>query len=138
MKYKFTKKEVAKVVLLTILMFTVFGAVTGVYQNPFFQRMTPLYWFDYVFLSLESVLLGLFFGVNATICATKSASIGGVFGFLGFACPVCNKLLLFLLGSGFLLTYFEPIRPFVGILGVLLMGFAVYKKLSLKPLTQAI
>lgn len=131
MKYKFTKKEVVKVLILTILMFTIFGAVTGVYQNPFFQRMTPLYWFDYMFLSLESVLLGLFFGVNATICATKGVSIGGVFGFLGFACPICNKLLLFLLGSGFLLTYFEPIRPFVGILGVLLMGFAVHKKLSL-------
>jgi len=99
--------------------------------------MTPLYWFDTIFLTLESVLTGLFLGINVPACAVKKAGIGGILGFLGFACPVCNKLLLFLFGSGILLTYFEPIRPLVGALGITLLGLAVYKKLSLKLLTQA-
>ena len=134
---KMTNKELVKIVLISAAVFLVLGAVTAVYQNPFFQRMTPLYWFDYVFLIIESILMGLFWGMNAPVCALKKAGFGGVFGFLGFACPVCNKLLLFLFGSGILLTYFEPVRPYVGILGLLLLSFAVYKKLSLKSLTQA-
>lgn len=132
-----TNKELIKIILISAAVFLVLGGVTAVYTNPFFQRMTPLYWFDYLFLGLESVLMGLFWGINAPVCAVRKAGVGGVFGFLGFACPVCNKLLLFLFGSGILLTYFEPIRPYVGILGLLLLSFAVYKKLSLKSLTQA-
>ncbi|QQR55019.1 hypothetical protein IPG41_00360 [Candidatus Peregrinibacteria bacterium] len=130
-----TNKELVKIILISAAVFLVLGAVTAVYENPFFQRMTPLYWFDYVFLGLESMLMGLFWGINAPACALKKAGFGGVFGFLGFACPVCNKLLLLLFGSGLLLTYFEPIRPFVGALGIVLISFAVYKKLSLKSLT---
>ncbi len=132
-----TNKELVKIILISAAIFMILGGVTAIYENPFFQRMTPLYWFDYVFLGLESVLMGLFWGINAPVCAVKKAGVGGVFGFLGFACPVCNKLLLFLFGSGILLTYFEPIRPYVGTLGLLLLSFAVYKKLSLKSLTQA-
>lgn len=131
-------KEITKIIIISVITFLILGGVTAVYENPFFQRMTPLYWFDYIFLTVESVLTGVFLGVNTPACATKKAGVGGILGFLGFACPVCNKLLLFLFGSGILLTYFEPIRPLVGALGITLLGLAVYKKLSLKLLTQAI
>ena len=135
MNLKFSNREILKIIGISITVFVIFGAVTAVYENPFFQRMPPGYWLDYVFLILESILMGLFFGLNAPVCATKKAGVGGVLGFLGFACPICNKLLLLLFGSGLLLTYLEPIRPFLGLLGVFLMSVAVYKKLSLKSLT---
>ncbi len=135
---RISNKEITKIIIISVITFLILGGVTAVYENPFFQRMTPLYWFDTIFLTLESVLTGLFLGINVPACAVKKAGIGGILGFLGFACPVCNKLLLFLFGSGILLTYFEPIRPLVGALGITLLGLAVYKKLSLKLLTQAI
>jgi len=133
MNFNVSQKEIIKSILIAVVFFIIFGGVTAVYENPFFQRMTPVYWFDHVFLILESILIGMFFGIESRkSCDTKKASAGGVLGFLGFACPVCNKLLLLLFGSGFLLTYFEPIRPFVGALGIILMSFAVYRKLSFK------
>lgn len=135
---RISKKEITKIIIISVLSFLILGAVTAVYENSFFQRMTALYWFDYVLLILESLLIGVFLGVNAPDCAIKKAGVGGILGFLGFACPICNKLLLLLFGSGLLLTYFEPIRPLVGALGIILLGLAVYKKLSLKLLTQTI
>lgn len=127
------RKEIITSFFLAIAFFILFGGVTAVYENPFFQRMTPVYWFDYVFLILESVLIGLYLGVRSKkSCDSKKAGVGGVMGFLGFACPVCNKLLVLLFGSGFLLTYFEPVRPIVGTIGILIMAIAVYKKLSFK------
>lgn len=135
---RISKKEITKIIIISVLSFLILGAVTAVYENSFFQRMTALYWFDYVLLILESLLIGMFLGVNAPDCAIKKAGVGGILGFLGFACPICNKLLLLLFGSGLLLTYFEPIRPLVGALGIILLGLAVYKKLSLKLLTQTI
>ena len=50
-------------------------------------------------------------------CATS----GGVLGFLAFACPVCNKLIVLVLGFSGAMTYFAPIQPMLGILGVLLL-----------------
>jgi hypothetical protein len=97
--------------------------------------MTPVTGLDYLILSLESMLIGLFFGIPTPRCASKKAGIGGVFGFLGFGCLICNKLLLLLFGSSFLLTYFEPIRYYVGAVGILIFTFALYQKITL-PLFQ--
>ncbi len=46
-------------------------------------------------------------------------------GFVGVACPVCNKILLLLFGGELLLTYFEPVRIYVAATGVLVLGVAV-------------
>ena len=69
-------------------------------------------------------MVGLFFGIRTPNCATKKAGIGGVLGFFGFSCLVCNKILLLLFGSSFLLSYFEPVRHYVGALGILLFFYA--------------
>lgn len=127
-----SKREIISVIVIATISFVFFGALTSVYENPIFNRMTPVYWFDYVFLVIESLLIGLYFGVKSPVCMSKRAGAGGVMGFLGFACPVCNKLLVLLFGAGFLLTYFEPIRPFVGLLGILLLSYVVYRKFSIK------
>ena len=45
---------------------------------------------------------------------------------------ICNKLLMLVFGAGFLLTYFDPVRYPIGAVGVAVLGFALYKKLSLR------
>jgi hypothetical protein len=70
--------------------------------------------------------------VRTPICAAKAAGSGGILGFLGVACPVCNKLLLAIFGSGVLLSYFEPIRLYVGLLGVAALAWAVWRKLIVR------
>ena len=122
---------------ITVATFLLFDTVTALWSNPFFIRMTEVSDLDYVILSFETILIGLFFGIRAPKCAVKKAGFGGIFGFLGFGCSLCNKLLLLLFGSSFLLTYFEPIRYYVGVTGILIFSFALFQKLSLPVLDHA-
>ena len=122
---------------IRVATFLLFGTVTALWSNPFFIRMTGVSDLDYVIISFETILIGLFFGIRAPKCAVKKAGFGGIFGFLGFGCSLCNKLLLLLFGSSFLLTYFEPIRYYVGVTGILIFSFALFQKLSLPVLDHA-
>ena len=122
---------------ITVATFLLFGTVTALWSNPFFIRMTEVSDLDYVILCFETILIGLFFGIRAQKCAVKKTGFGGIFGFLGFGCSLCNKLLLLLFGSSFLLTYFEPIRYYVGVTGILIFSFALFQKLSLPVLDHA-
>ena len=122
---------------ITVATFLLFGTVTALWSNPFFIRMTEVSDLDYVILGFETILIGLFFGIRVPKCAVKKAGFGGIFGFLGFGCSLCNKLLLLLFGSSFLLTYFEPIRYYVGVTGILIFSFAIFQKLSLPVLDHA-
>ncbi len=117
---------------IAMVMFLVMGTMTALWENPFFIRMTSTNLLDLVILSIESLLIGLFLGIRTSSCATKKAGIGGVIGFLGFACPTCNQILMLLFGAGFLVTYFEPIRLYVGVAGIFLFSYALYQKLSWK------
>ena len=121
--------------VIATMVFVMMGTLTALWNNPYFIRMSPVADWDFVILSLESMLIGLFFGIRRPRCATKKAGFGGIFGFLGFGCSLCNKLLLLVFGSGFLLTYFEPIRYYVGAVGILIFTFALYQKITL-PLFQ--
>ena len=49
-------------------------------------------------------------------------------GFIGIACPVCNKILLLLFGGELLLTYYEPVRIYVAAAGVLIAAVAVARE----------
>ena len=122
---------------ITVATFLLFDTVTALWSNPFFIRMTEVLDLDYVILGFETILIGLFFGIRAQKCAVKKTGFGGIFGFLGFGCSLCNKLLLLLFGSSFLLTYFEPIRYYVGVTGILIFSFALFQKLSLPVLDHA-
>lgn len=132
-------KIIFNAVIFSFLFFIVFGIVTVLIPNKFFARMTPINSLDYIFLSITSILLGLYMSLHIyqkkhrNKKCTASAYSGGVFGFLGFGCSVCNKILILLLGVAGVMTYVEPYRPFIGSIGVILMGYAVYAKMiSLK------
>ena len=108
--------------------FLLLGTITALWNNSFFIRMTEVNGWDYIILSFESLMIGLFFGIRAPHCATKKAGIGGVLGFVGFGCSICNKILLLLFGSSFLLSYFEPVRHYVGALGILLFFSGLFQR----------
>jgi len=117
-----------------LLFFFVSGIVTVLLPNSFFTRMTPISTLDYVFLASSSVLLGAYVGVhyykkNTTKKCDTVATTGGVGSFLAFACPVCNKLLVFLFGATALMTYFEPYRPVLGVVSNGLLVGALWWRL---------
>lgn len=118
-----------------VLLFLLFGSVAAVVPNAFFTRMTSVGWLEWTILVTTSVLLGVFIALTyydkrtKTVC-TANATAGGVFGFLTFGCAVCNKVLIFLLGAAGVMTYFEPVRPFLGVVSVGLLGGSVVYKIN--------
>ncbi|MEE8364391.1 MAG: hypothetical protein V3R76_01275 [Gammaproteobacteria bacterium] len=115
-----------KGLVVAALSFIGLGTVSALWENPFFIRMTPVGGWEITLLALLSILIGTYVAIRSPQCATKSATTGGVLGFLGIACPVCNKILLLLFGGELLMTYYEPVRIYVAIVGVLVTGAAVW------------
>ncbi len=105
--------------------FAALGTMAALWENPLFIRMTPAGDLEIVLLGALSLLLGVYVGIRRPLCSVKTVTTGGVLGFIGVACPVCNKILLLLFGGELLLTYFEPVRIYVAALGVLLAAAAV-------------
>ena len=117
------------------ILYIIFGSVTAIIPNPFFTRMTPVGWLEHASLITTSLLLGIYIGLIYYGKATKkdkvcnaTATTGGIFGFLTFGCSICNKILVFFLGVVGVLTYFEPIRPFLGVFSILFLGFSIIQK----------
>ena len=116
--------------LVAALSFAAFGTVTALWENPFFIRMTPTSGYEVSLLALQAIMFGIYFSIPTGYCSTKSLSTGGVLGFLGVACPVCNKILLYVFGAELLLTYLEPARIYLAVIGTLIVGLALYVKLD--------
>lgn len=55
----------------------------------------------------------------------KKAGFGSIASFLGIACPTCNKVLMFIFGGEALMRWFDPIRPIVTAVGLVLLLIAI-------------
>lgn len=118
----------------SILLLLLFGITTALIPSSLFIRMIPATTMDYVFLVATSVLLGGYVGLlhykkSGRAREDLAAAGGGIAGIFAFGCPICNALLVSLVGSSALLTYYEPVRPIVGAVGIGLLVGAVYLKL---------
>ncbi|MDY6776151.1 MAG: hypothetical protein SV253_08805 [Halobacteria archaeon] len=120
---------------VSVVFFVVFGVVTALIPNPIYIRRVPRTPLDYTFLTVTSVLIGVY---AAQTDLTRGASgaedtsndrlafVGGALGFLSFGCPICNAVLLALFSNTAIMTYFDPLRPFLGVVSVVLLGGLVY------------
>jgi hypothetical protein len=131
--------SLAKGVLAAIGSFALLGTVAALWANPFFTRMTPTSGFEVGLLALQAILLGVYVAIPVPACALKIASLGGVANYIGIACPICNKVLLFVFGANALLTYLEPVRLYLAAGGALvtlaavLMRWRNYRLVSANP-----
>jgi hypothetical protein len=62
---------------------------------------------------------------------TRTAG-GGLLSALAIGCPVCNKLVVMLLGVSGALTVWAPLQPVLGVVSVALLGWA----LRTRPVTE--
>src|SRR5690242_2935227 len=93
----------------------VVGVITAVIPNPLFERMTPVTVSNLVFWILPALLFGplvvsyVMPPPAAEVCDVTNRTVaGGVLSFLAVGCPLCNKVVVLLLGASGALTYFEP------------------------------
>ncbi len=120
-----TRLRMLKGVATAAAAFVALGTVSALWDNPLFVRMTPSGDLEIVLLALLALLLGVYVAVRRPQCSFGTAGAGGVLGFLGVACPVCNQVLLAVFGGELLLTYFEPIRLYVGAAGAIMVAAMV-------------
>jgi hypothetical protein len=102
----------------------VVGISTDVISNPWFARKVPVQTFDWLVLIAISLLTGslvVTFVLSRTSLVGARTGVGsGVLGWFAVSCPLCNKIVLALLGTSGATTLFEPIQPVLGAIAVLL------------------
>ncbi|WP_132060846.1 hypothetical protein [Halorussus amylolyticus] len=109
--------------------FLLFGTVTGLLSNPVYVRMVPRTPADYLFLVATSAFAGAFVYQRSLAekpVGDRFAAGSVVGGFLAFGCPICNAVLLALFSSSALMTYFDPLRPLLGAVSVVLFAGLLY------------
>ena len=67
---------------------------------------------------------------DEAIAQGRAGMLGGLLTFLAVGCPVCNKLALIALGYAGALQWFAPVQPFLAGGGVLLLGWALVRRLA--------
>ncbi len=121
-------------ILLSLLTILALGIPTDLISNPWFARMIPPGLSNYFFWISTSIVTGALFATYLTPRMGGSGSGGagfgsGLLGLLAAGCPVCNKLVLLLLGVSGALHYFAPIQPLLGAAGLLIASTALFIRL---------
>ena len=111
-----------------ITFFLVTATVTGLIENPLYVRKVPVTALDYSFLFTTSMLAGLYFGKEkCSVTDGRLMSVGGLTGFLAFGCPICNLFLLAFFSTSAIMTYFDPLRPFLGLFSTLILAIILFR-----------
>jgi hypothetical protein len=107
----------------------VIGVVTAIVENPLFIRMTPVRAQDYAIWLVSGLLMGLIAGtfVGPAPAGHKGKTFsGGLLSLLAVGCPICNKLVVLLLGVSGALTVFGPAQLYLGALSVALLAWTFH------------
>jgi hypothetical protein len=117
----------------------VVGVPTDVIPNPLFGRSVPVQWWNYPALAVTALLAGIVLATYVrqpgtatprSASITRLGSVGGVLSLLAVGCPVCNKLVLLLLGTSGALSLWAPVQPLVAVVSIALLALAAVRRLS--------
>lgn len=112
---------------------------TAIIPNQFFARMTPVRAQDYVFLVASSALIGLIFSTfglpKTTVSCQNRVVGGGLLSTLAIGCPICNHVVVALIGISGALTYWAPLQPLVGVAAVVILLWTLRKRVEAMGLT---
>lgn len=126
-------RYLALTVLASTAVALVLAVPTAIIDNPFFTRMTPVLAEQYVFFGLSSILTGALLamylepGLRRGLGAQSTGA--GLLGLFAVGCPICNKLIVTVIGTSGALTYFAPVQPILGSAAVGLAGYGLWLRL---------
>jgi hypothetical protein len=108
----------------------VIGIPTDVVPNPWFGREIGVRPADVVVLialsALTGALVATYTVAGASGAAAPRAGIGsGIVGWFAVGCPVCNKIVVGLLGASGATSTFAPAQPVLGAASVILVAGAL-------------
>lgn len=127
-------RYLALAVTASALTAIVLAVPTAIIANPWFTRMTPVEPEQYAVWIVTSVLTGALLATYVDPDLRRGLggqSVGaGLLGVFAVGCPVCNKLVVAILGSSGALTYFAPVQPVLGLAAVALAGYGLWVRLQ--------
>jgi hypothetical protein len=99
------------------------GIPTDVVANPWFERKVPTRSFEVVVLVALSLIAG---AIAATYATPSNAEVGtrragitsGLVGWFAVSCPLCNPVIVALLGASGATGAFAHLQPVLGVLAV--------------------
>ena len=119
----------------------VIGVPTVLIPNALFVRMTPTSPLDYVIWAISILLLGPLLALTTLYpMSAQGASRlagtgpwraygGGLLSFFSVGCPICNKVVVLLLGVSGAMTFFDPLRPLLGVAAMSLLGVTLFLRI---------
>lgn len=105
---------------------------TDLIPNPIFGREVPIRWWEYPVVGITVVLTFLWFAVQAPPMDFQKNGrlIGGVtLTLFAVACPVCNKIILLLLGTAGAMGIWAPLQPYIAVFSVAALALALYLRI---------
>lgn len=128
-----TPRYLITAVVASVIVALALAVPTSIVENPWFTRMTPVKPEQYAFWIATSVLTGALLAtyIDPTLRRglTSSSAGAGLLGVFAVGCPICNKLVVGLIGTSGALTYFAPIQPLLGAAAVGLAGYGLWVRL---------
>ncbi len=124
-------------------LFVVLGTPTALVPNPFIQytRMIEATVLDYFFLAATSIMLATLISLKLYYNSGKQLGakelVGGAAGFVAFSCPICNALLVALLGGATIMAFIEPLRPIFGVASMAILGYLIYNTVHCRECNSA-
>lgn len=126
---------------VTVVAVVIVAIPTDLLPNPLFRRDVPPQWWAWPALLVSSLLMGL---LTATYVASPAAAesaetaarpvrhgaAAGLLTFFAVGCPVCNKVVLMALGYAGAISFFEPVQPFLQLLAIALLLWALRARLT--------
>ena len=108
---------------------------TGIIETPWYQRMTPVLWWNYPVWALSSVMSGALVAtyvrdpaVTVPITQEGKTVLGGTLSLLAVGCPICNKLVVMAIGVSGALTWFAPLQPVLAAGALGLLAYALWAR----------
>lgn len=133
---KWTSRRWIIAVVTSVVTYIVIAIPTAIIKNPIFGREVGVTSWSIPVLVITSILSGLLFATyiknenfQPEERSGKIGSAGALFSFLAVGCPVCNKVVLIALGSTGAMQYFAPVQPYLALLGILFLAYALQKRL---------
>jgi hypothetical protein len=112
----------------------VLGVPTGVIANPLFERKVPVRGFEVLVLVALSAITGLFAATYARPTQPehrlrRTGIATGIIGWFAVSCPLCNPLVVALLGTSGATGAFASTQPVLGALAIALAATALTLRL---------
>lgn len=137
---QWTPRRWAVVAVVAAVFAVVVAIPTVLIENPWFSRDIPVTWWAWPALIVSSLLAGLLAATyvrqlddetapEAHNRAAQRGWAGGLLTFFAVGCPVCNKLVLVVLGYAGAITWFAPIQPFLQLTAIGLLVWGLHLRL---------